>query len=291
MKKSSWVLCTLLLFPSLFAGCRFEDRVPIEMASMTRTQPLGQEKALDSTIKFDIGSLEITGAPKDSDLYSLDLEYDKASYAPEVRYDPSLAGAEGRFSFDLESMHRVGIRRERHNNRLRLAFNDSVPLSLKVNAGVGDARLSLSGMKISRIEFESGVGGAKMSTYEPNPIPCEYVRLKNGVGGFDATGLGNLNFREFEFEGGVGGANLDFTGDWKRGADIRITVGVGGVSVRMPREIGVRVEAEKHFLSGLHLEGFNQRDSVYYSLNYDTAAIKVTMRVETGVGGLRISWV
>ncbi len=286
MKKSLWALFTLFLL----AGCDFQDRIPIEMASMTRTQPLGKEKSLDSTIRFDIGSLEITGSHKDAALYSFNLEYDKASYTPDVQYDSAATGAEGRFSFNLRSMHRVGIRRERQNNWLRLSFNDSVPLNLKVNAGVGDARLSLSGMKLSRIDFESGVGGAKISAYEPNSVPCEYIRLKSGVGGVDAIGLGNLNFRDFEFEGGVGGANLDFSGEWKQNADIRIEVGVGGVNLRMPREIGVRVEAEKHFLSGVHLEGFSQRDSYYYSENYDKAAIKVSVRVEAGVGGLRISW-
>jgi hypothetical protein len=290
MKNASWMIGPLLLFPMLVTGCRFEDRVPIEMTTVTRFQPLAKEKALESTINFDIGSLEITRAQKDADLYFMDLEYDKASYRPEIQYNSVLSGAEGKFSVDLHSMHRVGIRRQRHNNRLRLAFNDSVPLSLRINTGVGDARLSLSGLKLARIEFESGVGGAKMSAYEPNSVPCEYVRLKNGVGGFDAVGLGNLNFKDFEFEGGVGGANLDFTGEWKQGAEIRIKVGVGGVNVRMPRDIGVRVEAEKHFLSGLHLEGFTQKDSTYYSQNYDTAAIKVSVRVETGVGGLKISW-
>jgi hypothetical protein len=283
MKKLSWVLLTLLLL----AGCRFEDRVPIDMASMSQSQPLRQEKSLDSTILFDIGSLEITSSRKNTALYSFDLDYDKASYQPEVQYN---SGAEGRFSFDLHSTNKGGLRRQRQSNRLRLEFTDSIPLSLKVNAGVGDARLSLTGMKISRIEFESGVGGAKISAYEPNTIPCEYVRLKNGVGGFDATGLGYLNFREFEFEGGVGGANLDFSGEWKQNADIRIQVGVGGVNVRMPREIGVRVEAEKHFLSGLHLDGFTMKDSYYYSQNYDTAAIKVSVRINTGIGGLRITW-
>jgi hypothetical protein len=287
MKKSSWMLSgigTLLLL----AGCGFENRVPIEMTSMNQSHPLGKEKSLDSTIRFDIGSLEIT-SDKNA-LYSLDLDYDKASYAPEVKYDAPLGGVEGRFVFDLNSMHRAGLRRERQSNRLRLAFSESIPLNLKVNAGVGDARLSLTGMKISGLNFESGVGGAKISSYEPNSIPCEFVRLKNGVGGFDATGLGNLNFKEFEFEGGVGGANLDFSGDWKQNATIRVQVGVGGVTMRMPRDIGVKVEAEKHFLSGLHLDGFDQKDSYYYSHNYNSATIKVSVRVETGIGGMKISW-
>ncbi len=286
MRKAPWMLCTLLLF----AGCDFENRVPIEMAKMSQSQPLGKEKSLTSDIRFDIGTLEISGNPKSSALYTFDLEYDKASYSPDAQYSSAPGGAEGRFSFNLNSLHRGGLRRQRQSNRLNLTFSDSVPLSLKVNSGVGDARLSLSGIKLSSMEFESGVGGAKISAYEPNPIPCEYVRLKNGVGGFDAVGLGNLNFKEFEFEGGVGGANLDFSGEWKQNADVQIKVGVGGVNIRLPREIGVRVDAEKHFLSGVHLEGFNQKDSYYYSQNYDDAAIKISLSVEAGIGGLKISW-
>jgi hypothetical protein len=287
MKKATWIVCILLMS----AGCGFEERMPIEMVSLNQARPLLNEKSLESTIHFDIGSLEITGEEKTESLYSFDLEYDKASYTPDIQYNEALAGAEGRLYFNLQSAHKMGIRRERYNNRLRLAFTDSIPLNLKVTTGVGDARLSLSGMRLARIDFESGVGGAKMSAYEPNPIPCEYIRLKNGVGSIEAVGLGNLNFRAFEFEGGVGGASLDFTGEWRQDADIHIQVGVGGVSMRMPREIGVRVEAEKHFLSGLQLENFHQRDSSYYSENYDKATIRVSVRVQTGIGGLKITWV
>ena len=285
MKKWIWLPFILIL-----AGCTFDERVPIEMASMDQAQPLGKEKSLDSSIRFDVGYLEVTGNEKSNLLYSLDLEYDKAGYTPDVNYSPPSAGEEGRLSLKLQGMHRRGIRRE-SRNRLRLAFNVSVPLNLDVNAGVGEARLSLSGMKISSLKVESGVGGTKMTAYEPNSIPCESIRIKNGVGSIEAVGLGNLNFRDFEFEGGVGGADLDFTGDWKQNANIRIQVGVGGVNMRMPRDVGVRVEAEKHFLSGLQLEGFQQRDTYYYSENYDKSAIKVSIRVAAGIGGLKLTWI
>jgi hypothetical protein len=256
---------------------------------MNQSQPMGKEKSLSADIRFDIGSLEIAGE-KEATLYSVDLEYDKTSYQPEMHYQPPVGGGEGTFSFRLESNHKVGLRNE-HHNRLRLNLSKSIPLKLNINTGVGDARLSLSGMEIARLDLESGVGGSKLTSYEPNPVPCELIRIKNGVGSMDAVGLGNLDFHELEFEGGVGGANLDFTGTWKRDADIRVQVGVGGVTLRMPREIGVRVEAEKHFLSGLHLEGFNQRESYYYSENYDRAKVRVSVRVATGVGGFRISWI
>lgn len=287
MKNLAWTLC----FPLLFAGCNFGERVPMEMTTTGQNQPIQKEKTLDSTISFDIGSLEITGEKSSGSLYSYDLEYDKASFVPDVRYNTALAGTEGRFFFSLGSTHKTGIHAQRLNNRLRLALSDSIPLKMRITAGVGDSRLSLSGLKISSLDFVSGVGEAKISAYEPNAISCEHIRLKNGVGRLEATGLGNLNFREFEFDGGVGGANLDFTGEWKQNSDIRIQVGVGGVNVRMPRDIGVKVESAKNFLSGLHLEGFNKQDSFYYSANYDKAAMRVSIYVTTGIGGLRITWI
>jgi hypothetical protein len=272
-----------------FCACDFEERVPAEMTSLTQSRPLGTEKGLDAEIRYDIGSLEIA-AEKSSSVYSLDLEYDKSSYQPEVKYDAAAANGDGRLMLQLSSIRKIGIRNERHSNRLRLNLSSSIPLALRVNTGVGDARLSLTGLKVSRLELQSGVGGSKVSAYEPNSVTCEYVRIKNGVGSMDAIGLGNLNFRELEFEGGVGGANLDLTGSWKQDADISVQVGVGGVNLKMPRDLGVKVEAEKHFLSGLHLEGFNKRDSYYFSENYDKAKIRVSVRVATGVGGFRITW-
>jgi len=287
MKHYVCIATALMALP--FWGCNFEERVPAEMASLEKSQPLGKEKSLSADVRFDIGSLEVA-AEKSSSLYSLDLEYDKASYRPEVRYEAPAAGDEGQFTFKLSSIQKIGLRAEGQTNRLRLNLSNAVPLKLDINTGVGDARLALTGLRLSRLELQAGVGGSKITDYEPNPSPCEYIRIKNGVGSMEAVGLGYLNFREFEFEGGVGGANLDFSGSWKQDAEIRIQVGVGGVNLRMPRDLGVKVEAEKHFLSGLHLDGFEKRDSYYYSENYDKAKVRVSVRVATGVGGFRISW-
>jgi hypothetical protein len=277
----------VVLSALLVAGCDFEERVPAEITSMDQSRPLENEKSLSAEIRFDVGSVDIT-ADRKTNAYSLDLEYDKASFQPELRYEP---GEEGRLFFRLAGMHKTGIHAERQQNRLRLNLNQSIPLRLTLNTGVGDARLNLSGLRLSDLQVEAGVGGSKISAYEPNHVSCNTIRIKNGVGAMDAVGLGNLNFRDFEFAGGIGGATLDFTGEWKQGADIRIQVGVGGVTMKVPRELGVRVEAEKHFLSGLHLDGFTKRDASYYSENYDKAKFRLSVRVATGVGGFRIAWV
>jgi hypothetical protein len=280
----------LIAIAALVLGCSacfVDDRgLPAEMMSMSRSQPAGAEKSLDATVRFDIGSIEIA-ADKAGSVYTLDLDYDKSGYEPEVRYE---AGERGQLAFNLRGTHQSGIRTDAHQNRARLNFSQGLPLALRINSGVGETRLALTGMQVSSLNLEAGVGEARLSMYEPNAVVCDTIRVKNGVGHMSAVGLGNLNFHDLEFEGGVGGASLDFSGNWKQDANVRIQVGVGGVKVLLPRDIGVRVDAEKNFLSGIHLEDFTKRDSVHYSDNYDKARIRVSFRVATGIGGFRVSW-
>ncbi len=289
MRKGFWVTGMAALL--LLTGCNLGERIPVEMDKVTQDRPVGNESSLEADVHVDVGALEIS-AENPSKLYSLDLEYDKATYRPDVTYDLG-SGNTGRLTCRLESTRRAGIRNQRYTNRLRLDLTDALPVSLIVNTGVGDARLALSHMRLSNLNLESGVGGARISAYDPNPSVCDEIRLRSGVGSLEAVGLGNLNFKRLEFEGGVGGATLDFSGVWKQDADIRIRVGVGGVSVRMPRDVGVRVTAEKHFLSGVQLDGFHREgaDGEYYSDNYSKSKVRVTINVATGVGGFRISWI
>jgi hypothetical protein len=287
MKRIIWL--TGIAAVLLLSGCSIEERVPVEMAKLNRSQPAGAETSLQADVGLDIGALVISGESP-ANVYSLDLEYDKANYQPDVNYTIG-NGNEGRLSLNLESMHKLGIRNERRNNRLELRLSETLPLNLRVKTGIGDARLALTHLRLRSLDVESGVGGGRVSAYERNGETCDSIRLHSGVGGLDAVGLGNLNFKRFEFEGGVGGASLDFSGEWQQDGEIRIQVGVGGVTVRMPREVGVRVTAEKHFLSGLQLDGFRKEGAdSYYSENYNRAKIRVSVIVRTGVGGFRLSW-
>ncbi len=286
MKDMLWTACVAAAL--LFAGCAIDDLTPAEMTQLDRSRPRGQESSLQAEVSVDIGALEISGVDSPT-LYSLSAAYDQKRYQPEVEYAD--VGEQGRLSFKLESTHKARMGGGKETNRLHLGLTDEIPVKLEIRSGVGEARLALTHIRLTDLDLDSGVGGARISAYEPNPSICDTIRLRNGVGGLEAVGLGNLNFRRFDFEGGVGGATLDFSGEWRQNADIRIHVGVGGVTVRMPREIGVRVSAEKHFLSGFHLDGFRKAGgNEYFSENYDVAKVRVSVVVSTGIGGFNISW-
>jgi hypothetical protein len=50
--------------------------------------------------------------------------------------------------------------------------------------------------------------------------------------------------------------------------------------------------AERHFLSGLQLDGFEHEGGEdYYSEKYSEKKVRVTIVVKTGIGGFRISWI
>jgi hypothetical protein len=272
----------------LSIGCQLEGHVPAEIVTMEQSQPAGGEESLRARIDYDIGRLEISSDQAEN-MYALNLEYDKARYEPRVSYETD-GGREGLLEVELDTTRKLGFGNHGKTNILDLNLTNGVPVSLKINSGVGESRLSLSGMQLTNLDLSAGVGGTKITTYEPNAVACNRIHLENGVGSMEAVGLGHLNFESFHFEGGVGGADLDFSGEWQRDAQIRIEVGVGGVTVRMPRTVGVVVDADKNFLSGLHLDGFVKRGSEYYSESYDEAEIRIEVRVSTGIGGFKFSW-
>ncbi len=271
-------------------SCAMQEMARAQMDTLYRSQPLEGEKSLEARIRFGIGTLEVSSEQNES-LYTLDLQYDRANYRPTIDYRAGEGGGSGELFFELQNTGKIGIRADPTRNRLRLGFAETVPLRLRVDTGVGGSVLSLSRVKLEHLDLKTGVGDARITAFEPNRAICERIRIQNGVGSMSSIGLGNLNFRNFEFEGGVGGAALDFTGEWKRDAEIKIRIGVGGVSLKMPREIGVVVDAEKNFLGGIHLDGFVERDSLHYSTNYEEAKYRVSLQVATGFGGFKISWV
>ncbi len=84
MRKA--IRITGLLLALTLSGCDFEHQAEPEMVSTTQSRPIGDEASLDADISFGIGNLEIS-SDSPSVLYSLDLEYDKANFEPQVHYD------------------------------------------------------------------------------------------------------------------------------------------------------------------------------------------------------------
>jgi hypothetical protein len=69
--------------------------------------------------------------------------------------------------------------------------------------------------------------------------PMERLTIRGHMGGFEAAGLGNASPRLLDVTCRMGGADIDLRGDWTTDADIRLDVAMGGIGVRVPRDVQI----------------------------------------------------
>ena len=84
----------------------------------------------------------------------------------------------------------------------------------------------------------------------------------------------------------MGDVVLDFSGEWTRSAEADIKMMLGELVIRVPRDIGVRIE-RKGFAS-LTAEDFEKVGDVYLSPNWTSAPVKLEIHLMAGVGTVEV---
>jgi len=87
--------------------------------------------------------------------------------------------------------------------------------------------------------------------------------------------------------GGVGTVDLDFGGTWKRDLEVSTRLAIGGLTLRVPDDVGLRLEV-KRVAAGFDHQGLVKRDDGWYSSNWDTAPHKLHVRAETVFGQIEL---
>lgn len=171
--------------------------------------------------------------------------------------------------------------------RLEVALGRTVPTDLKLTVGAAETALELGGIPLAGFAMETGASTSRLSFGEANPVAMDRLSLKVGAAEFRAEKLGNADFQSFAFEGGVGDVFLDFSGDWKRSARGTIKMGVGALSLRFPREIGVRIR-KSSFLTAFDASGFTQVGNAYQTANWDDAATRLELDLDAAFGAITV---
>ena len=129
------------------------------------------------------------------------------------------------------------------NLRWDVYLNPEIPLTLKIESGIGQSNLDLSGLSVEALKVNPGVGETNLT------LPSQ------------------AGFTQVNVEGGVGAVNVRIPGGV--GARIRVQQGLGAVNVDRAR--------------------FPRSGNYYVSADYNTAANKVDLDVQTGVGAISIT--
>ncbi len=171
-----------------------------------------------------------------------------------------------------------------------IRLSDAIPISFDLELGVGKGDFDLSGLNVKDFNLSAGASEVTLTFDKPNKTLVDNINIETGVSKFNGQSLCNANFKHFRFQGGVGASTLDFSGGLSREVDVDLEVGLGVMNIVVPRAIGAKVFYDKSWLSKVECDRDFQSSGQdqYTSDNFYEAPGKMNIRIDTGLGSIRI---
>ena len=176
------------------------------------------------------------------------------------------------------------------NGKWYLRFTDAIPICVDAELGAGRGNFDMTGLDVKEFKMSAGASSTSLLFGEPNKSEIEDFEIKSGVSKFVGEKLCNANFRHMTFEGGVGSYYLNFDGELNHEVDVRIKIGLGAVTIVIPRETGAKVHYSDNWFSNFSIDrDFDEeRKGVYVTSNYASAEGKMNIYVESGLGSVKV---
>ncbi|MCK9409696.1 MAG: LiaF domain-containing protein [Bacteriovoracaceae bacterium] len=222
---------------------------------------------------------------------NLNIDYSVHKGIGELYLEMHPEGSEVRSSDDGDGGVHVNADVNFHADEWYVELVEGIPLYLDVELGAGKSDFDLTGLMVNDLSISTGASSSKLDFDEMNRGEIKNLRIESGVSKFVANNLNNANFRKLDFEGGVGTYYLDFGGELKRDVKVDINVGLGTMTVAVPRNIGLKIRYEDSWLSNLSLdddEFVRKKKGIYESQNYYEAEGKMDISIESGLGNVKI---
>lgn len=145
-------------------------------------------------------------------------------------------------------------------------LNPSVLSDIVAHSGGGNVRLNLAGMKVTRVSADTG--GGNMEVVLPDNAANLSVIAKSGAG--DVT---------IEIGSGITGSST-----------IETSSGAGNVSIRLPGGTAARIRTAGGMGKVTVDRQYSKvNDNTYQSPDYDSAADRIEISVNSGAGNINIS--
>ena len=277
----------LALLPALALCLGASGAAAPSMRPFSTNPPWHGETRIDARLDYAAGALRLA-AGRPSELYRMDVLYDGERYVPVSDFD----AARGRAALGLQASGEGGFRvgsKGQLRQTASVTFSPKSDLSLAVALGAVDGDLELGGLRVTDLKLEAGASRATVRFSQPNAARCRLAALSAGAAELSVLGLGNSRCDRIAFEGGMGRVTLDFSGAWTSNAAVSVRMALGEVTLRLPRQVGVRVTLDK-FLASFEPQGLVRRGRSYLSPGYDQAARHLDIDVTSAVGGVTIDW-
>lgn len=261
VKGLGWLVVVAVLVVSL--GCSFTVNLPetVEVGDLqheSQTVELGKADTARVTINMGAGELTIRGGA--DNLMEADFTYNVADWQPKVEY--TIVSDQGRLEVRQPDIRRLNWS-DQVRNEWDLRFNDAVPLEMVINLGAGESDLELGDLNLTELDVNGGAGETRVDL------------------------SGNQSLTRLDFKMGVGSTTFDLRGDWQQDLDVDIKGGVGQTTLRLPAEIGVRVEVTSG-LGDVSAVGLHRDGDAYVNDAYGESDTTLSITIQAGVGEINL---
>lgn len=257
--------------------------------TLTSARQVRGEAELTVDVTYGAGRFSLSPGSSRT-LYRMEMRYDEDRYTPVHEYDADASvvrlGVRGRGGSRVS----LGDRRRRSDvASFDLRLSPDVPLTLNLDLGAVQADVELGGLEIRRATYRTGASESRLRFSQPNLASCDLLQLEAGAAEIHVRSLANANCRRVTFHGGVGEVQLDFSGSWRQSMEADVDVGIGSLTLGLPRDVGVSIRLNR-FLASFDEAGFVKRGQTYYSENYDRARYRLTLHINATLGGIDVNW-
>jgi hypothetical protein len=259
MHKKRVVIANLLILMAVsfsITACNRGLRIG-DLQTKSQTVELGDADSADVEIQMGAGALDVSGGA--SELLEASFTYNVAELDPRATYaDGRLevkdSGVEGGIAslFDLDKFR----------NEWDLKLSEDVPMEMKIGLGAGPTKLALGTLALSRLNIAGGAGDVELD-------------LK-----------GSQALRRLDFDLGAGKVTIDLTGEWQHDLDARIGGGLGDINLRLPSDVGVRIEV--HAVGAIDANGLTRDGDTYTNAAYGTSDVTLRIHIDAGVGRINL---
>ncbi len=173
---------------------------------------------------------------------------------------------------------------------LDLRLGTKVPFELTVEGGANDTALDLGGLPVARLTIHQGAGRSTVDFGSPNPAEMAAFDVASGGVAMDLRGLANANFEQMTVSGGAASYRLEFGGQLRRDADVRLNTGVSAVELIVPATTPARISSSS-IVGGLDVgDGFLTREGAFWNeaaARGDAPVLRITVTSMFGAVRLR----
>ncbi len=252
--RTAWLLAGAVVIV-IVLGCGETAEIG-ELVKESRSVEQGDAESVEVDIEMGMGNLHISGGAKN--LMEGKFVYNVVGWEPEIEYEVFNGRGELTVRRPVGQASRLG-RRARYEWDIRL--DDDVPMNLDIQIGAGEAHLDLGSLSLDRLDVSAGAGEVGV-----------YLTGQPSVG-------------KLTMETGAGDVTVDLTGDWRDDLTAVIAGGVGRLTVRLPADVGVRVDADKG-IGKITARGFVRDGDTFVNDAYGESDVTLDISCKTGIGAI-----